>query len=112
MIDIYKQSGKDDASTRKIIHEVIKRCNTCQMKTKSQPRPKLSFMKARSPNDVVTLDLKQLNYHGKQKYVLWMICEFSRLAVGKVLKNKESKEVLKAIKEGWIFTRECPSRGF
>ena len=61
MINMYKQSGEDDTLTRKLINEVVKRCTTCQMKKKSLPRPKISMMKAKTPNDVITLDLKQFN---------------------------------------------------
>ena len=112
MIDMYKQSGKYDIKMKKIIQEVIKRCKTCQMKKKSQPRPKVSLMKAKSPNDIVTLDLKQFTVRGKKMNVLWMICEFSRLAIGRVIKSKEGKAVVSAIEEGWIYTWGCPSRGF
>ena len=65
MIDMYKQSGKYDPKMKKIIQEVIKRCKTCQMKKKSQPRPKVSLMKAKSPNDIVTLDLELFTVRGK-----------------------------------------------
>ena len=41
-----------------------------------------------------------------------MICAFSRLAIGKVLKSKEGSEVVRAIEDGWIFTLGCPSSGF
>ena len=112
MIKMYKQSGEDDTLTRKLINEVVKRCFTCQSKKKSSLRPKVAMMKAKTPNDVITLDLKQFDVRGKKVNVLWMICAFSRLAVGKVLKSKEGSEVVKAIEDGWIYTWGCPSSGF
>ena len=82
------------------------------MKKKSQPRPKVGMIKATSPNDIITLDLKQFNRNGKIKNVLWMICAFSRFAIGKILESKEGIEVVKAIEEAWLFTFGCPSTGF
>ena len=112
MVDMYKKSGNITPQMRKTIHEVVKCCQTCQMKKKSQPRPRLSMMKAKNPNDIVTLDLKQFIVRGKSHHLLWMIDSFSRLSVGKVLKSKESKEVVGAIESGWIFNWGCPSTGF
>ena len=112
MVAMYKKSGQINPKIRKTIHEVVKRCQTCQVKKKSQPRPRTSMMKAKNPNDVVTLDLKQFIVKGKSHYVLWMIDAFSRLSVGKVLKSKESKEVIQAIESGLTITWGCPSTGF
>ena len=112
MIAMYKQSGKCDFRTKKMIKEVVKRCKVCQLKRKRFAKPKMAMMKAKNPNDIVTLDLKQFCIGGKTVNVLWMICAFSRLAIGKVLKTKEGKEVVNAIEEGWIFTWGCPSTGF
>ena len=112
MIHMYKRAKKKNALTPKIISEVIKRCKTCQKKKKSNPRPKLSIMKAKSPNDIVTLDLKQFNRKGKIFQVLWMIDAFSRMAIGSVLKSKEGTEVVKAIERAWIFVFGCPTTGF
>ena len=52
---------------------------------------------ANAPNDIVALDLKQFNMKGKQFHVFLMVCFFSRLAVGEVLKSKEGNEVVKAL---------------
>ena len=70
------------------------------------------MMKAASPNDIVTLDLKQFNVKGRSTYVLWIICAFSRFAIGRVLKTKEGCEVVKAIESGWLYTFGCPTSGF
>ena len=80
MKHIYKEAGKDSKKVRQTIKEVLKRCIVCQKKKKSQSIPKVAFMKASSFNDILTLDLKEKTEKGKKKYILWVICAFSRFA--------------------------------
>ena len=111
MKHIYKDAGYESPEINKTIKEVIKRCETCQKTKKSQSAPKLSFMKASSFNDILTLDLKEKKIRGQKRYILWIICAFSRFAKGMALKSKEMSEVTKALYHGWFCNYGCPSRG-
>ena len=56
-------------------------------------------------NNILTLDLK---FFGKEP-VLWMIDAFSRFAIGVVLKNKETDEVVKHLENEWFMKLGKPS---
>ena len=111
MKHIYKEAGKDSPKVRKAIKEVLKRCEVCQKKKKSQSIPKLSFMKPSSFNEILTLDLKEKKIGGQKRYILWVICGFSRFAKGMALKSKEMTDITKALYHGWFCNYGCPSRG-
>ena len=105
MMEILKHNGK---GTRKVVNDVIRRCKICQTGKKNKPRPKIAFMKAKSFNDVVTMDLKQVG----KSHILWMICSFSRLVKGIALKTKTAKEIVKGMDHGWLYNIGCPTTGF
>ena len=86
MIHVYNTAGKDSPDIRKAIKDVIRKCDICQRTKKSQGTPRFSFPKACSFNKIISIDLKEI--HGK--YILWMICAFSRFARGVVLKSKDA----------------------
>ena len=111
MKHIYKDAGNETPEIYKTIKEVIKRCEVCQKKRKSQSAPRVSFMKASSFNDILTLDLKEKKVGGQKRYILWIICAFSRFAKGMALKSKEMSEVTKALYHGWFCNYGCPSHG-
>ena len=111
MKHIYKDAGNETPEIYKTIKEVIKRCEVCQKKRKSQSAPRVSFMKASSFNDILTLDLKEKKVGGQKRYILWIICAFSRFAKGMALKSKEMSEVTKALYHGWFCNYGCPSMG-
>ena len=111
MNHIYKEAGKDNSQIHEAIREVLKRCEICQKKKKSQSAPKITFMKASSFNEILTLNLKEKKINGQKRYILWVICSFSRFAKGIALKSKEMVEVTKALYNGWFCNYGCPSRG-
>ena len=65
-------------------------------------------MKASSPNEVLTLDLKQTG----KIYTIWIICALSKFARGVVLRSKEASVVVRAIEHGWFHLYGCPTKGF
>ena len=55
-------------------------------------KPKISVVKPKNFNDVITLDLK-IKIDGKH-HILWIIDSFSRYTTGVVLKSKQPMEVI------------------
>merc|ERR1711994_154525 len=64
---LFKEAGKSDTKTNKVISEVVNNCKTCRVFKKTNPRPKVSLRKSNDFNSVVSLDLKQLPKHDKYK---------------------------------------------
>ena len=56
------------------VNRVVNDCRVCQKFEKSVTKLKITLPKSTGFNEVVTLDLKEFG----SKYVLWMICSFSR----------------------------------
>ena len=59
-------------------------------------------------NEIVSLDLKQFG----KKYVLWMVCTFTRFIQGRVMKSKDAMMVIDAMNDGWNWRLGFPSKGF
>ena len=106
MLHVYKEAGLDSPEVCKNIKEVIKRCETCQRMKRSQSAPKIAFMKPSSFNEILTLDLIEKTVKGNKVHILWIICAFTRLARGVVLKSKEMEEVTQALFYNW-FLVDC-----
>jgi hypothetical protein len=91
MINILRGAKK----VRPYIEEILKRCKVCQKFQPNKRKPKVSAVKARCFNDILTLDLK-IKIDGKSN-ILWMIDSFSRYAKGLVVKTKTGLEITKGI---------------
>ena len=68
----------------------------------------MSLPKARSFNEIVTLDLKEFG----NKYVLWMIDSFFRFIQGKLLNNKKADMIIQALTNTWCMNVGFLSHGF
>ena len=97
---LFKEAGKSDTKTNKVISEVVDNCKTCRVFKKTNPRPKVSLRKSNDFNSVVSLDLKQLPK--QNKYILYCLCEFSGFIKGIVIKNKEATTVLENFERIWV----------
>ena len=96
MLNMYKSTGEElSADFKKIIQDVVDRCETCQVHKSSYARPKISGTTPKKPNNIITVDLKF--FEGVP--VLWIIDSSSRYAIGKVLRTKEMEEVVKALEQ-------------
>ena len=91
---------------RKVIQEVISKCGICQKNQKGKETPKVSTVRPKSFNEVLTVDLKINIKNGK--HILWMIDPFSRYTRGVELKNKTAEEVVNAIENEWFYIIGCP----
>ena len=59
-------------------------------------------------NEIMSLDLKQFG----NRYMLWMVCTFTRFIQGKVLKSKDAMTIVDGMNEGWNWRLGFPSKGF
>ena len=59
-------------------------------------------------NLVVSLDLKSIS----NKYILWMICAFTKFVKGVVVKNKNPDTIMKALHGSWCMDLGFKTVGF
>ena len=87
------------------VNRVVNYCRVCQKFDKSVTKSKITLPKATTGfNEVVTLDLKEFG----SKYVLWMICSFSRFMQGKLINNKKADTIIEALNVSWNFNVGFP----
>ena len=104
----YRNAGKLDSETRKLIKEVVDNCDICKKNGRSKPGLSVAIPRATDFNSVVAIDLKEF---GKE-IILWMVCRFTRFIEGIVLKNKSSDSVLKGLHGGWCMNYGYLTVGF
>ena len=89
---LFKEVGKSDANTNKLVSDLVDKCKICRVFQKTKPRTKVNLRKSHDFNSVVSMDLKQLPKH--DKYILYILCKFLGYIKGIVIKNKEASMVL------------------
>ena len=102
---VHEQSGLKQEDS---IIKALKGLEVCQKFQKGTEVPKVSTVKPKSFNEVITVDLKINIRNGKN--ILWLICSFSRFVRGVELKGKTAQEVVKAIEDEWIHVVGCPKK--
>ena len=93
LISAYRNAGWMSPDLVNMINRVVNDCRVCQKFQRSVVRPRVSLPKARSFNEIVTLDLKEFG----NKYILWMIDSFTQFIQGKLLNNKKAKTIILAL---------------
>ena len=91
-----------------VIKKVVDQCKVCQKFRKSMPRPSTTLPKCNDFNQIVTLDLKQWG----NKYILWMVCSFTRFLKGVVIAAKDANIVVEAVMKHWNCNFGIPSIGY
>ena len=82
-----------------------------QKYTRTKDNPKVGMPKAGDTNEVVSLDLKEMR--DDDKYILYLVDEFSRFTRAEVVPSKEAPVVLKALEDAWVHRGPgWPSKGF
>ena len=108
MLYAYCNAGILTEGGRKVIKRVINSCKVCKKFKKSLGTPKNAIPKPVDFNEIVALDLKQMG----KRYILWMICTFTRFIKGVVVNDKEAETIIKALQNGWNLNYGYPSRGY
>ena len=68
----------------------------------------MAILRATYFDSIVTLDLKEMG----EKYILWMVCAFSRILVGVVMKDKKAETIIEKLEMEWCLRFGYPSVGF
>ena len=92
----------------KMIKEVVDECNICKKNSRSRSRPVVAVPRASEFNSIVTLNLKEFG----KVYVLWIVCVFTRMMRGVVLRDKKAESIIKGLYSGWCLTFGFPTVGF
>ena len=101
----FRNAGRLDSQTSKLIKEAVEGCNICQKNTRSRSKPSVAIPMATDFNSIVTLYLKEIG----KKYILWMVDEFSRMLAGVVLKDKKAETILEKLEMKWCLRYGYPS---
>ena len=108
LIWAYRNANLLDDETGKTKKKVLMNCKVCQKFKRSLGTLKVAIPKVTDFNQIVTIDLNQIG----SKYILWMVCSFTRFISGVVLSNKRMETVVDALNDGWILRFGFPSVGF
>ena len=108
MFFTFRNAGKLDEETRQLINEVIDRCEICKKNSQSKSKPTVAISRATDFNSVVSFDLKSIG----DKYILWMICAFTKFVKGIEVKNKQPDTIIKALHGSWCMDLGYPTVGF
>ena len=80
----YENAGKLNNDARRLIDEVVDKCEICKKNSRSESKPSVVIPKAMDFNVIVSIDMKSIG----DKYILWMVCAFTKFVKGAVLSNK------------------------
>ena len=108
LVHAYSNADLFTKDLKETIKKVVDQCRVCQKFRKSMPRPLTTLPKCNDFNQIVTLDLKQWG----TKYILWMVCSFTRFIKGVVIPNKEARTVMDAVIKNWNCNFGIPSTGY
>ena len=104
----FRNAEKLDEDTRHLIDKVIYTCEICKKNSRSKSKPSVAISRATVFNSVVSFDLKSIG----DKYILWMICAFTKFVKGVVVKNKQPDTIIKALHGSWCMDLGYPMVGF
>ena len=104
----YRNAGKSDEETKKIIDEVVEKCEICKRNSQSKSKPSVAIPRATDFNSVVSIDLKSIG----DKFILWMVCGFTKFVRGIVLHNKRPETIMNALHGTWCMDLGFPTVGF
>ena len=93
----FKSTGKLNLGMSKLIKEAVENCDVCNRNSRSRLKPNGTIPRASDFNSVVTLDLEEM----ENEYVLWMVCAFTRMIKGVVLKDKREESIMKGLYSEW-----------
>ena len=98
----------------KNIKDITDSCEVCKKTNRRHSKPKTCAPRARSCNEVVSIDLKKVGaITGNSKdnrQIVYIMDEFSRFIVGSIVKSKEPKDVIKPVINEWCLKGVAPMK--
>merc|ERR1712074_48942 len=108
MFYAFKNAGKLNEVTRKTIEKVVEQCEICKKNSRSKSKPSVAIPRATDFSSIVSIDLKSVGH----KYILWMICSFTKFMEGVVIKDKNPDTIIKALHNSWCMDIGFPTIGW
>ena len=104
----YRNAGQLDDATKRIIDEVIEKCEICKRNSRSKSKPSVAIPRVTDFNLVILVDLKSM----EKGYILWMVCSFTKFVKGIVIKDKSPESIMKGLHNSWCMNYGFPIVGF
>ena len=82
--------------------KIIDSCRGCMILKRSPDRPVVSMPMAKSFNEKLAIDLKEIDDNGKKAYILHMVDMWSRLTQSVKIKRKHPREVIDNVLIKWV----------
>ena len=101
----YRNVGKLNEEVKKTIDAVVDKCEICNKNSHSKSRPSVAVPRGTDFNSVIAVDLKVVG----DKYILWMICGFTKFIRGVILKDKTPESVIKGLHGAWCMDLRFPT---
>merc|ERR1712237_112131 len=108
MLYAFQNAGKLDKTTRENIEKVLNDCDICKKNSRSKSKPSVVIPRATDFNSIVSIDLKSIG----KKYILWMICTFTKFIKGVVVNDKNPETIIKALHNAWCMDIGFPTTGW
>ena len=97
-----KNSSRCSNRDRKLLKLLVENCQICKLKAGVLPRPKACMTRSTDFNELVSWDLK--DFKNKYNfYILYCLDEFSKLIVGKIMRDKRPQSVIENFEEVWVY---------
>ena len=80
-----------------MIKEAVEECEAHKKNVRSRSRPAMAIPRVSDFIPVVTVDLKEIG----KVYILWMVCVFTKVIRGMVMKDKKADTIIENLHEGW-----------
>ena len=84
------------------LDKIIDACKGCLLLKRNPDRPVVSMPMAKSFNEKVAIDLKEIDDNGKKGYILHMVDMWSRLTQSVKIKRKFPREVIDKFLMKWV----------
>ena len=99
-------AGVKDKEMLKLVEEVRENCKLCEKYGSTPPKPVVTMALAKSFNESVAMDLKDIN----SKHVLHLIDHMTRFSAACVIPSKKKEVVVAAVLKIWISIFGCPEK--
>ena len=97
-----KNSSRCSNRDKRLLKLLVENCQICKLRAGVLPRPKACMTRSSDFNELVSWDLK--DFKNKYNfYILYCLDEFSKLIVGKIMRDKRPQSVIESFEEVWVY---------
>ena len=88
----FRSAGNMNPGAAKMIREVVEECRVCRQNGRLRSRPVVAIPRVSDFNAVVAFDFKEFG----KVCVLWMVCVFTQMIKGMVIKDTKAKTLIES----------------